>query len=105
MRQPYPEKSKLVASILCWVLGFFGAHRFYVGKTKSAILYLCTLGCLGIGVFIDGIAIMRETFTDNEGMPLFKDVSLTIIIFFMLVYFAIMTFGIFNLLKLLHVIG
>ena len=105
MRQQYEGKSKFKASILCWLLGFFGAHRFYVGKTKSAIAFLCTLGGLGIGVFIDGVAIMRETFTDSEGMPLYKDISLTIIIFFMICYFAIMCFGWFNLLKLFGVFG
>ena len=48
----------LVALLLCLFLGCFGAHRFYVGKTGSAIAMLLLtvlLGWLGIGVLITGI--------------------------------------------------
>ena len=42
---------------LCWVLltflGIFGAHRLYMGKWISGILYLFTGGLLGIGVIYD----------------------------------------------------
>ncbi len=34
--------------VLCLLLGVFGAHRFYAGKTCSAVLQLVTLGGLGI---------------------------------------------------------
>lgn len=46
-------KSKGVAYLLWFFLGFFSAHRFYLGKTGSGILYLFTGQLLGIGWVID----------------------------------------------------
>ena len=46
-------KSKLVAYLLWFFLGWAGIHRFYVGKVVSGILYLLTFGFFGIGWFID----------------------------------------------------
>ena len=46
------------AFLLCWFFGVFGAHRFYMGKTGSAILQLLTLGGLGIWALIDLIRII-----------------------------------------------
>ena len=42
-----------VAWILLVFLGAFGLHRMYMGKWGTGILYLCTLGLLGIGVIYD----------------------------------------------------
>jgi TM2 domain-containing membrane protein YozV len=42
-----------IAWILLTFLGIFGAHRFYQGKWLTAILYLCTAGCFGIGYLYD----------------------------------------------------
>lgn len=42
-----------VAWILLVFLGFFGVHRFYMGKWISGLLYFCTLGFLGIGYLYD----------------------------------------------------
>jgi len=39
-------KSRLATTLLAWFLGEFGAHRFYVGKTGTAIAMLI-LGILG----------------------------------------------------------
>ncbi len=36
-----------------WILGFLGAHRFYYGKRASGVLYMCTLGLLGVGWVFD----------------------------------------------------
>ncbi len=33
-------KSRLATSLLAWFLGEFGAHRFYVGKTETAVVML-----------------------------------------------------------------
>lgn len=38
---------------LCWIFGFFGAHRFYYGKKVTGVIWFCTLGLLGIGWIID----------------------------------------------------
>ena len=40
-------KSRLATTLLAWFLGYFGAHRFYVGKTGTAIVML-VLGIVGI---------------------------------------------------------
>ena len=42
-----------VAWLLLTFLGFFGVHRFYMGKWLTGLLYLCTLGFVGIGVLYD----------------------------------------------------
>lgn len=39
--------------ILLTFLGFFGIHRFYMGKWVTGLIYLCTLGLLGLGVLYD----------------------------------------------------
>lgn len=53
-------KNKWVAFFLCLFLGFFGAHKFYEGKTSKGILYLCTFGLIGIGWFIDCIMLLLK---------------------------------------------
>jgi len=40
-------KSRLATSLLAYFLGYFGAHRFYIGKTGTAIVML-VLGIIGI---------------------------------------------------------
>ncbi|MBQ3301388.1 MAG: TM2 domain-containing protein [Eggerthellaceae bacterium] len=63
-------KSKYVAFALCFFLGFFGAHRFYLGKYGSAILYLFTAGVLCIGWIVDIVRILTGSMTDADGLPL-----------------------------------
>ncbi len=62
--------STLTAALLCFLLGVFGAHRFYVGKTKSAILQLLTLGGLGIWMLVDLVLILTGQFRDADGNKL-----------------------------------
>lgn len=61
------DKKILPAFLLCFFLGFFGAHRFYAGKIGTAILQIFTLGGLGIWVLIDFIMIIVGSFTDANG--------------------------------------
>jgi TM2 domain-containing membrane protein YozV len=61
------EKSNTVAALLCFFLGCFGIHRFYVGKVGTGILQLVTLGGLGIWALIDFIMIVLQKFTDGDG--------------------------------------
>ena len=49
-------KSMVVYLILAWFLGIFGAHRFYSGKTGSAIAMLL-MGTIGWVLVIPGIAV------------------------------------------------
>lgn len=61
------DKKRLVAFFLCFFLGGFGAHRFYVGKIGTGIVMLFTVGGLGIWSFIDWIMIIAGKFTDKDG--------------------------------------
>ena len=51
-------KNKWVSFLLCLLLGYIGAHKFYEGKIGIGILYLFTLGLFGIGWFIDCIVLL-----------------------------------------------
>ncbi|MCL2331114.1 MAG: TM2 domain-containing protein [Proteobacteria bacterium] len=48
------EKQWLVAFLLCLFLGAFGAHRFYLRQTASAIVMLI-LGITFVGLIVTGI--------------------------------------------------
>ena len=81
-KSPY---SFVAALLLCIFLGGFGAHRFYVGKTGTAIaqLLLTIIGvvlsiilvgyflvaAVGIWVLVDLIMIIIGSFTDKNGLP------------------------------------
>ena len=60
-------KDWLVTLLLCFFVGCLGIHRFYVGKTGTAILMLITCGGCGIWTLIDFITICFGNFTDAEG--------------------------------------
>lgn len=47
--------------VLCLLLGYFGAHKFYEGKVGMGVLYLFTLGLFGIGWFVDLIVLLTKT--------------------------------------------
>jgi TM2 domain-containing membrane protein YozV len=64
------DKKILPAFLLCFFLGIFGAHRFFVGKIGTGIAQLLTLGGLGIWSLIDFIMIIVGAFTDKDGNKL-----------------------------------
>ncbi len=61
------DKSRGVATAMASLLGVFGAHRFYVGKTGTAVLMLCSVGGLGIWYLYDLILVASGSFRDAEG--------------------------------------
>ena len=76
-------KSRIATTLLAWFLGIFGAHRFYVGKTGTAIVMLllgiagfATLWLLvgavfiiavGIWAFVDFIFAVTGQMKDRQG--------------------------------------
>ena len=63
-------KSQGTTFILSWLLGAFGADRFYLGQTGLGILKLITLGGCGIWALIDTIITAFGNRTDSQGAPL-----------------------------------
>lgn len=61
------SRTKVVAAILCFFLGYLGIHRFYAGKIGTGIIWLLTGGLCGFGWIIDFIMIIIGSFKDNEG--------------------------------------
>ena len=59
--------NRLAALLLCICIGVFGAHRFYVGKTGTGILYLFTFGLFTIGAIYDLVLIGTGEFRDSDG--------------------------------------
>lgn len=60
VKADYPREKNVVVAYAILILGGFGAlglHRFYLGKVGTGLLYLFTLGLLGIGVLVDVIRL------------------------------------------------
>jgi TM2 domain-containing membrane protein YozV len=64
---PPSERRLLPALLLCLVIGLFGAHRFYAGRTASGILQLLTVGGFGIWWLADLILLATGQFRDAQG--------------------------------------
>ncbi|MFC0410591.1 TM2 domain-containing protein [Roseomonas elaeocarpi] len=71
MRYDANKKSTLIAYLLWFFLGWFGAHRFYLGRTGSGVAQLVitlvsiTLSFVGVGVigfFVVGIWAFVDAF-------------------------------------------
>jgi len=64
----FSPKDKGILFLLAYLLGIFGADRFYRGQIALGILKLVTLGGLGIWAIIDGIIYaVGELPLDSEG--------------------------------------
>jgi hypothetical protein len=57
-----------VAVLLWGLLGFTGAHRFYLGHVRSGALYACTLGLLGLGWLFDAF-LLRHLISEARPRP------------------------------------
>ncbi|WP_064093103.1 TM2 domain-containing protein [Rossellomorea aquimaris] len=60
------QKSSGTTWLLWFFTGGFGGHRFYLGKTGSAVAMLLTLGGLGIWTFIDLFLVNGMVKSTNE---------------------------------------
>ena len=67
MASPTSSKNYAAALIFAILLGFFGAHRFYVGKVGTGFLYVFTAGLFGIGWIVDIFTVLFGNFTDKTG--------------------------------------
>jgi len=56
----------LTALLLCFFVGVFGIHRFYLGRVLTGLLMLFTLGGLGIWYLIDLILIATGGLKDGD---------------------------------------
>lgn len=71
--QVFEEKDPIMAFVLCWVVGWAGAHRLYLGtETKIFIFYLLTGGGFGIVVLIDWIKLLMVVL-DKEPLSPYID--------------------------------
>ena len=66
------RKPKQTTLLLCIFFGWFGAHRYYVEKWPTAILYTVTLGLAFVGWIVDIFMIASDQFTDGAGQPLLR---------------------------------
>lgn len=90
------SKSRIKTLFFMYIFGYFGGHRFYVGRKKSGKVMLCLLissiiftfisagnpddyyfigtivsgGSLFVWITIDFILVLSGKFTDAEGKPL-----------------------------------
>jgi TM2 domain-containing membrane protein YozV len=81
-------KSRLATTLLAWFLGWAGAHRFYIGKTGTAVVMLLLsiigwatfwliigfipLGIVWVWQLIDFIFAVAGKMRDSEGLLIDK---------------------------------
>ncbi len=69
-RYPFGAWDYNVAWILLFFLGVFGAHRFYMGKIPTGLLYLVTGGLLFFGVIYDYCTLNEQVAEANLSQPM-----------------------------------
>jgi TM2 domain-containing membrane protein YozV len=78
---------------LAFTLGLFGGHRYYTGKTGTAIIQTLTLGGFFIWWIIDLIAILSGNFKDSKGNPLNREIktnkTLVIVVGLLIIFYVI----------------
>jgi TM2 domain-containing membrane protein YozV len=58
-----------VAWLLLVFLGFFGVHRFYMGKWLTGLIYLLSGGLLGLGYLYDLCTLNQQISMINTQAP------------------------------------
>lgn len=60
------EKNALIAVLLCWIVGYLGIHRMYLGtETMTFIGYILTCGGCGIVTTVDFWLLLIGAFKDD----------------------------------------
>lgn len=61
------QKNTAVAFLLCIFLGTLGAHRYYMGRTGSAVaMTLITVLTFGVGTIVTGIWTLVDLFLISD---------------------------------------
>ena len=60
------EKKRLIAVLLNMFFGWMGAHRFYTGQTKTAVLMMFTGGGFGMAWFYDFVMLLLGKYKDQQ---------------------------------------
>ena len=61
-KEPVSGDEKTVAIVLLLLVGVLGIHKFYLGQIGPGILYLLTGGLCGIGLIIDLVKLLTDTY-------------------------------------------
>lgn len=61
------SNTRIILFIVAFFFGYLGIQRFAVGKIGTGVVWLLTLGCLGIGWLVDWIMIISGKFKDKKG--------------------------------------
>lgn len=64
------SRSRTIALLLCFFLGIFGVHKFYLGRIGMGILYILTYGFFGIGWLVDMCVLIFGSPRDKDGYKL-----------------------------------
>jgi TM2 domain-containing membrane protein YozV len=60
MNHPHGDTHSKTIGYLLWIFGFTGAHRFYLGKLGTVLLWLFSGGLFGIGWLYDFCTLNRQ---------------------------------------------
>lgn len=91
-------KNWVATLLFCWFLGYFGAHRFYTGKSNSAwaMLILSLLGITApisaIWALIDGITIALGKYRHEDGSELYEKINWLGITYIIVMALSILSF-------------
>lgn len=61
------DRSRVMAFLLCFFLGLWGVHKFYLGKNGMGVLYLFTFGLCGYGWLVDLFILLFGNPKDKAG--------------------------------------
>jgi len=101
---PETAKSFMVTWLLAWLVGVLGVDRFYLGKTKTGVVKLVTLGGLGVWAVYDLFLTLlgHQTAQDGSLLDGYDEhktmawiATLGVWVVFVAVYLAVVVFSVF----------